>query len=164
LRSELTLTPATTLAVGSSGSLAGVRGAVTLTTGKSITGGFLFGAQGKVVGDGATIDVGSGHVAGLYGQLSLSGATVTSGHVAIIVASGQSLPASPNVDGIYLESGGNAINSMFKAICNASYVMDLAKESGADTWLAAAAGAAANKWLVIKAQGTIYKIALLANA
>lgn len=161
-RSELTLTPATTSNV--SGSVAGVRGLVTLTTGKSLAGGYAYGTQGKFIGDGATIAVGSAHVAGLYGQLSLAGATVTSGHVAIIVASGQSLPASANVDGIYLESGGNVINSMFKAICNANYVMDLAKESGADTWLAASAGAAANKWLVIKAQGTVYKIALLANS
>lgn len=140
VRSELTLTPATTLAVGSSGSLAGVRGCVTLTTGKSITDGFLFGAQGKVVLDGATVAVGTGHVAGLYAQLSGAGATITSGHVAILAVSGQSLPASANVNGIYLESGGNAINAAIQFNVHANFLFDINNFESAGIVAAAGSG------------------------
>lgn len=123
--SELTVTPATSVAVGSNGSLAGVRGCVTLTTGKSITDGYIYGVQGKAVLDGATVEVGSDHVAGVYAQLSASGATITSGHVAILAVSGQSLPASANVNAIYVESGGATINSMLQSNCRATYIFDL---------------------------------------
>jgi hypothetical protein len=125
IRSELTVTPATSVAVGSNGSLAAIRGCTTLTTGKEITDGYLYGVQGKVVLDGATTDIGSDHIAGLYGQMSASGATITSGHVAIIIASGQNLPTSSDIDGLYLESGGGQINSVIKSNVKADYFLDI---------------------------------------
>jgi len=125
IRSELTLTPTTSLAVGSTGSLAGIRGCVTLTTGKEITDGYLYGVQGKTILDGATVSVGSAHVAGVLAQMSASGATITDGHVAILVVSGQSLPASANVNAIYVESGGATINSAIQFNCRATYLFDV---------------------------------------
>ncbi|MFH0983663.1 MAG: hypothetical protein V2A79_19275 [Planctomycetota bacterium] len=160
-RSELTLTPATSLAVGSSGSLVGVRGHVALTTDKEITDGFIYGVQGKFTGDGATISVGSGHIAGLYAQMSGSGMTVTDGHVAILGISGQYLPNTANIDAIYVESGGDqkAINSVMKTICNALLVFDLDYESAAGNVAMATTSTTTTNigtsgWLKIKVHGT----------
>jgi hypothetical protein len=125
IRSELTVTPAATVAVGSNGSLAAVRGCMTLTTGKSITDGYLYGVQGKFVGDGATIDNGSDHIAGIYAQMSGSSMVVTSGHVAVVIASGQNLPTSSNVDMIYCESGNGTVNSVLKSNVKATYLLDV---------------------------------------
>lgn len=131
IRSELTVTPATSVAVGSNGSLAAVRGAVTLTTAKSITDGYLYGVQGKAVLDGATVAVGTDHIAGVYAQMSANGTTVTNGHVAIMIASGQNLPTSSNVDAIYCESGNGKINSVIKANVKCDYFLDISNfESG----------------------------------
>ena len=144
-----------------SNSLVGVRGLATVPSSGSATSGFIFGTQGKFIGDGATIDVGSAHVAGLYGQMSLSGATITSGHVAIGILSGQSLPASSNVDGLYMESGGNSINSLVKGIFNANYVIDLSKESGPAYALptsSTSAGACAQTGGIVAAKALAVKI------
>jgi hypothetical protein len=143
VRSELTLTPTTSLAVASTGSLAGVRGCVTLTTGKEITDGFLYGVQGKTVLDGGTVSVGSGHVAGVLAQLSASGATVTDGHVAILVVSGQTLPASANVNAIYIESGGANINSAIEFNCRADYLFNINNFESCGIVAAAGTGAGA---------------------
>src|ERR1035437_8158148 len=106
----------------------GVRTAITLTPGQTEAG-FVYGAEGKLIGDGATIDAGSSHLAGLYGQLSLaSNAVVTSGHVAAIIADVQTPPATggSNVDGIYTEQvKGTKINSAIKSAVNATYAFDL---------------------------------------
>jgi hypothetical protein len=137
VRSDLTLTPATTLAVGTNGSLAAVRGCVTLTSGKSITQGYLYGVEGKLVLDGATVAIGSDHAAGVYAQLSAASApTFTSGHVAILICSGQNLPSIAGLDGIYVESGNptggaDGINSVLKAICDSTYLFDVSGCNGA---------------------------------
>ena len=160
IRSELTLTGAV-VGMGTNSS-AGVRGLVTLAT--SATSGFMYGVQGKLVVDGATVNVGSNHASGIYGQLSASAATITSGHVAVIIASGQSLPTSSYIDMIYAESGGNAINSVLKSIVNATYILDLDYESGpgaAAMSLTGTAGATATKgWLKVNVHGTTRYIPL----
>ncbi len=126
IRSEITITPTgDTFAVTDGGSLAGVRGAITLTSADAITAGYLYGVQGKITIDGATVAVGSQHVAGIYAQMSGSGATLTSGHVAVIIASGQNLPTSANVNMIYCESGGGTVNSILQSNVKASYVFDI---------------------------------------
>lgn len=164
VRSELTLTPATTIAAASGGSLAGVRGLLTLTTGKTGTG-FMYGTQGKFVGDGATIDAGSSHVAGVYAQMSLNGTTVTSGHVAPLMSVGQHLPTSDNVDLIYIENNDvTTQHAIIHAIADATYLIDAEREDGAATFVASSAGSSAGKYLVLKLGGTVYKIALLANS
>lgn len=155
IRGEYTLS-GTPIVIQANGSIAGVRGAVTLNTGKTINGGFLYGTQGKIIADGATINVGSGHVAGVYAQMSANGATMTSGHIAIIVASGQNLPASANVDAIYIESGAGPINSALKTILNANVVFDISEQNVTDTMLSVTgtAGATATKgWLKCTVKG-----------
>jgi hypothetical protein len=162
--SELTLTPATTLAVAANGSLAAVRGCTTLTTGKSITGGFLYGTQGKLVLDGATVAVGSGHIAGVYGQMSAAGATFTSGHIAPIISCGQSLPAGI-ADMIYCENNDvTKLHAIIEAIANADFVVDATSEDGNSAYLVGTAGASASKYMRVKLSGTEYRIALLAAA
>jgi len=164
LRSELTLNPATTLAIAANSSLAGIRGFLQLNSGKSITAGYLYGVQGKFTGDGATIAVGSDHVAGVYAQMSGNGMTVTNGHVAILICSGQSLPASSNIDAIYIESGAGPINSALKTILNANYVFDISEQNVTNTMAKATSVAVANVgargWLKVFVQGAIRYIPL----
>jgi hypothetical protein len=165
VQSELTVTPATTLAVGSNGSLAAVRGAVTLSSGKSLTDGFLYGVQGKVVATGATIASSPDHIAGLYGQLDMAGATLTgAGHVAAVIGSIQGTPTSSNVDLFYGESvTGNVINSMFKAICKSDYVFDLASNTHTQMGVAGAATTPAG-WLKVMVEGVVRYINLWSTA
>ena len=164
VQSELTVTPATTLAVGSNGSLAAIRGATTLTTGKTITDGFLYGVQGKVIMDGATVVVGSDHIAGVYGQLSMDTTTLTSGHVAAVIGSIQGCPTSANIDLFYGESAtGNVINSMFKAFGKSTYVFDLASNTHTQMGITGAATTAAG-WLKVLVEGVTRYINLWSTA
>lgn len=162
VKSELVVTPATTAAIGSNGSLVGVRGAVTLTTGKSLTDGFLFGVQGKTILSGATVAVGSDHIAGVYAQLDAASATLTSGHIAALIASIQGTPTSANVDLIYGESvTGNVINSMFKAIAKSTYVFDLASNTHTQMSTTGTVGTTAAKgWLKVLVEGAVRYIPL----
>jgi hypothetical protein len=162
--SEVTIAPATTLAIGSNGSIAGLRGSVILTTGKSLTDGFLYGTQGKLTLDGATVAVGPDHVAGLYGQLSMNGTTLTSGHIAGVISDIQGTPTSALVDLFYGESvTGNVINSMFKAICKSTYVFDLASNTHVQMGVTGAATTAAG-WLKVLVEGVVRYINLWSTA
>lgn len=162
IRSELTLTPATTMAVGSNGSMVGVRGAVTLTTGKDISDGYLYGVQGKLVLDGATVAVGSDHIAAVYGQLSMSGTTLTSGHISAIHADIQATPSSSLVNGVYVESAtGNVINAFFAGFGKTDYVFDLASNTHVQMSTTGTAGATATKgWLKVRVEGAVRYIPL----
>lgn len=160
-RGEATLTPATSLTVGT-GSIVGLRGLVTLTSGKSITGGFVYGTQGKAILDGATVAVGSAHIAGVYAQMSAAGATFTSGHIAPLMSVGQSLPAGI-ADMIYCENNSpNKLHAILEAIANADFVIDATSEDGNSGFLVTTAGSAASKYMRVKLSGTEYRIALLA--
>jgi hypothetical protein len=150
-----------------------VRTALTLQPSKIATG-YVYGAEGKLIGDGATIDAGGAHLAGLYGQLSLAGAVVTSGHVAAVIADVQTPPdtGANLVDGIYVEQVvGSPINSILKAIANATYAFDLhigpgvtsfAPAAGTGSTSAGAATGVAAKVLKVLIDGTVYYIPLFA--
>lgn len=163
IKGEITLTPSTSFAASpATDSIAGVRGVVTLTTGKSITAGFLYGAQGKIVLDGATVDVGSAHIAGIYGQMSAAGATLTSGHIAPIISCGQHLPAGI-ADMIYVENNDTTkLHAILEAVANADFVIDATSEDANSAYLVGTAGASASKYMRVKLSGTEYRIALLA--
>ena len=161
IRSELTLTGAV-IGMGTNSSV-GIRGAVILST--SATSGFMYGAQGKFVGDGATVDIGSGYATGVLGQLSLTGATVTSGHVAALIANvGPTAPASANVDLIYAENEQGPINSVLRSIANTTYVFDVAAADGLGASAMSTtgtAGATATKgWLKVHVGGAVRYIPL----
>ncbi len=161
LEADVTLTPATTATI--SGSVVGVRGLVTLSSGKSLgTSSYLYGTQGKAILDGATVAVGSAHVAGVYAQMSAAGATFTSGHIAPLISSGQSLPAGI-ADMIYCENNSpNKLHAVLEAVANADFVFDCTSEDGNSAYLATTAGSSASKYVRIKLSGTEYRIALLA--
>ena len=107
-----------------SGTVAGIRGIVTLTG--SIASGptYLYGSQGKAVLDGVTLAAGSGHVCATLAQMSASGTTVTNGHVAPLIVSGQNLPTSANVNMIYCESGGGTVNAVLQSNVKSTYIFD----------------------------------------
>lgn len=161
LEENITLTPATTVTVGT-GSVVGVRGLVTVSSGKSLTGGYLYGSQGKAILDGATVAVGSAHVAGVYAQMSAAGATFTSGHIAPLMSVGQSLPAGI-ADMIYCENNSpNKLNAILEAVANADFVVDATSEDSNSAYLATTAGTTASKYMRVRLSGTEYRIELLA--
>jgi hypothetical protein len=169
ITSQFTLSPtAGTLTLSpTTDSLAAMRGAITLTSGDTLAAGFLYGVQGKLTLDGTTIAVGSGHIAGVYGQMSGNGMTATSGHIAVIIASGQNLPTSANVDMLYAESGGGTVNSVLKAYVKSTYFFDISGEANfAHSTVATGAGQcgqnglAATKALAVKVDNTAYFIPL----
>lgn len=162
LKAELVVTPTTAVTVSSNGSLAAIRGMITLTTGKSITDGFLYGVQGKLTLDGATVAVGSDHIAAVYAQMSATGATFTSGHIAPIISCGQHLPAGI-ADMIYCENNDvTKLHAILEAIANADFVFDVTSEDGNPAFIVDTAGSSASKYLRIKVKGTEYKLELLA--
>ena len=122
----------------------GVRGLLTLAAAANATSGFYYGTQGKLVADSATVAIGSNHAAGVYAQASFASGTVTSGHVAALIADVQTPPSTggANVDAIYAEQvTGTKINSAFKAIVNSTYAFDLdTTGAGAGATCAPAAG------------------------
>jgi hypothetical protein len=169
IASQFTLTPTggTLTMSPTTDSLAAMRGAITLTSGDTLAAGFLYGVQGKLTLDGTTIAVGSGHIAGVYGQISGNGMTATSGHIAVIIASGQNLPTSANVDMLYAESGGGTVNSVLKAYVKSTYFFDISGEANfAHSTVATGAGQcgqnglAATKALAVKVDNTAYFIPL----
>ena len=149
---EMTLSGATVAVVGN-GSLVGVKGGVTVNTGTTVNSGYLYGAEGKVTCAG-TVVLGSDYMTGVLGQLNLAGATITSGHIAAIIANIQNPITSAYVDGIYVESSGPAVvNSVVKSIANTSFVLDLSPDSGASACIntTGTAGATATKgWLKVQ--------------
>lgn len=143
LRSELTLNTASGNTITPSpatDSFAAIRGAATLTSGKTLAAGFLYGVQGKVTATGATIAIGSNHLAGVYAQLDLGGtATITNGHVAGLIVSGQNWPQSAYLDGIYVESGVygsvGTFNSLLKCVFDGAVVFDLSEQNSTGTMI-----------------------------
>jgi hypothetical protein len=116
----------------------GTRGEVSLPNSASMsTGTFAYGAQGKLsCGAGTTIAAGSGHVCGTMGQIDISGATTTSGHIACLIASIQDTTnsARPAVDGIYVElpayGSGAKMNSVLKGFGGCSTIIDVSGAVG----------------------------------
>ena len=119
----------------SSGNLVGVRGAVTAATGASLTGGYFYGAQGKAITGTATINIGSGDFAGVYGQLDVTGGTLTSGHVAPLESNlfgattgthGSALP----IDQLYMEhAAGGVIRDAIHIFGKMDYLIDFESNS-----------------------------------
>jgi hypothetical protein len=114
----------TQAATTTTGTVVGVRGVVTATTAMS---NFAYGTQGKIVLDGVTVTAGSSHVCGVLAQISGSAATFTSGHIAALICSGQTLPASAGTTAnmIYCESGGSKINACLESNVAANYFMSI---------------------------------------
>ena len=116
-----------------SGNLVGVRGEANIPAGGAISGStFVYGVQGKLImTSSSSCDVGSGHVCGVLGQMDISGGTMTSGHIACIIASIQDTTntARTTVNGIYIElptyGSGAKMNSAIQVNGGASYMLDM---------------------------------------
>ncbi len=109
IHGALTITPTTTFAVAAGGSLAGVRGEITVSANKSFTDGFLYGSQGKVTLNGTIAEVAAARIAGVLGQLDLAAGTVTLGQLSAVWADIQGDPTLTVNDQLY---GLRVTNSM----------------------------------------------------
>lgn len=122
LRGEIT-----TFSTFTSGNLVGVRGAVTIAAGATVSGGYLYGNQGKLI-TGTGIITG-GNQFGLFGQLDVTGATLTSpGHIAALSGNifGYNSGTSTSLNNLYLEAaGGGVINSHIQVFGKATWVLDI---------------------------------------
>ena len=159
---DITLTAAT-VAVANNSNIAANRGTITINTGTTLNSGYFYGAEGKVTCAG-TIVLGSDYLTGVLGQINLTGATVTSGHIAAVIANIQGPVASAYVDGVYVESSGPAqINSMFKGIANTEFVLDVSVDSGSPVAYSetGTAGSTTGKgWLAVNVGGVTRYIPL----
>jgi hypothetical protein len=121
----------TTFTTMTSGNLVGTRGEVTM--GGSVSGtAFLYGAQGKIITGANTIDVGSGYVAGVFGQLDLTGATVTTGYVCGVASDIFGVSSGTVAADLFYgqHADGGTINSFFRAYGNATSVFEFDTNSG----------------------------------
>lgn len=152
-----------------SGNLVGSRGSVTITNSTNVGSGvYLYGSQGKLISGTGTIDAGSGHIAGVYGQLDLTGGTITSGHIAAVIGDIFAVGSNgANVDNFYAEqTTGTANNSAFKAIVNSTYMFDLASAAGATNCsLTGTPGAVTGTtgWIKVNLNGTTRYIPLASS-
>jgi hypothetical protein len=120
--------------VAPSGSIVGVRGAVTIPAGTTLTSGYVYGTQGKVVIQGTVTATGGANAAtGIQGQLDLSAATgLTSGYVSAgwfdmgATASAAAITGQANLTILELDNTTNAvIHSIILSAANASYFFDV---------------------------------------
>jgi hypothetical protein len=117
---------ATTAATMTSGNLVGVRGAVTMPTGGAISGSYLYGVQGKII-TGTATNSGTA-LAGVYGQIDVTGGTLSAGNNAAVQANiyGANSGAFTKLNSIYTESaGGGIINAHIRMFGKAAYVFDI---------------------------------------
>jgi hypothetical protein len=129
-----------------SGNLVGARGVATVV---GASGGFIYGAQGKVVSTGTLS--GSSWTAGVFGQFDLSAATVNGGQTAAIWGdygtSVGTVTSAVGARGIAMtNTTGMKLNAQDYRYGDATYLMELAS-SGTPTYYAAAgtsAGSAGN--------------------
>lgn len=101
IHGAITCTPTSTFAVSAGGSLAGVRGEVTVTALKSFTDGFLYGAQGKVTLAGTIAEASAARITGVLGQTDLASGTVTAGQVSGLWADLQGSPTLTVPDQVF---------------------------------------------------------------
>ncbi len=121
-----------------SGNIVGVRGSVTAV---GASGGFLYGAQGKVIGTGTYS--GSSWTAGVFGQLDISGATVNAGQMAPIWGDyGTSSGTMTNTTGlrgvVMTNTTAAVLNAQDYRYGNATYLLELAGAGGTLNYYAAA--------------------------
>ena len=146
-----------------SGTFVGIRGELYLSANYN---GFGYGVQGKLITNANTIAAGSNHVCAVMAQVDYSGATLTSGHLACLVASVQNSGAAINAtafDPIYIEAptygANNWVNSYINMYGSSKYVFAF---GGFDPTVVAVAASdtTISKKLKILVNSTPYYIAL----
>lgn len=119
-----------TIADMTSGNVVGVRGSVTNV---GASGGFIYGAQGKVISSGTI--AGSSWSAGVFGQLDISTATVNAGQMAPVWADfGATSGTMTDVTGLRMFAGTNTtaavLNAMDYRYGKASALFELSGDAG----------------------------------
>lgn len=155
---EITLPAAVT-----SGNPVGVRGSVTIPTAGTVSGAYLYGAQGKVITGTGTFS--GTALAGVYGQLDVTGGTISGGNVAAVQANiyGATSGSIP-IEGVYVEhAGGGVINSLIKLFGKSDYVLDIASNTHTQMGTTGGATTAAG-WLKVKVEGVVRYINLFSTA
>jgi hypothetical protein len=132
------------------------------TCGGTVSAGtYIYGTQGKVtVGAFAT----SGVVAGLYGQLDVTGSTISAGNISPIQSNlyGYTTGTSTILTGLYIEhAGGGVINSGIRIFGKCTYVLDVETNVHNQVSTTGTAGSTAAKgWLKILVDGVARYIPL----
>ena len=121
-----------------SGNLVGVRGEVDCV---GASGGFLYGAQGKVIPSGTLS--GSSWTAGVFGQLDISAATINAGQTACLWgdygATSHTLTDTSGMRGVAMTNTTAAVlNAQDYRYGNATYLLELAGAGGTLNYYAAA--------------------------
>ena len=169
LHSAVVITPTSTFSVTGGGSIAGVRGEVTLTTAKSFTDGFLYGVQGKFTLNGTMAEVSAARIVGVLGQLDLASGTVTAGQASAIWADIQaSSPTLTVPDQINVLRVTNSTSSTLNAMAffygQSTYFFTCGRDGGTPTYFGATAPTSLAKSLKIDVGGTTYYIGLYTAA
>lgn len=162
--SEVTLS-GTTIAIAAGGSIAGVRGAITIPTGKTFTEGFLYGTQGKVTLVGTINEGAAARIAGVLGQVDLSTGTVTAGQVSALWGDFQGTPTMTTPDQVNIVRATNSsnatVNAVLMAYGKASYFATFGADGGAANvayWGTVAPTSLAKSLKILGPDGTPYYI------
>ncbi len=171
LQSSLTLTPASTISVTGSGSLAAVRGDVTLSASKSFTDGFLYGVQGKCILSGIIAEVSAARATGVLGQIDFGTGTLTAGQVSAVWGDLQGTPTLTVNDQLYVARFTNSMATGKKAQAfqlmygAADFFLDASADGGSADWGVIGAGtySTADGYLKVNVYGSTYRIALFSG-
>lgn len=146
--------------VQTSGTVIPIRGEAFASA--AISGGYVYGVQGKATLNGQAF---SGTVlAGVYGQLDVTGGTVSAGHVAPIQSNiyGANSGAYGSIVGLYIEhAGGGVIDSLIEVFGKSDYVFRIASNTHTNVSTTGTAGATTSKgWLKVIVDGAVRYIPL----
>jgi hypothetical protein len=157
--SEMTLTPTTTMSVTGGGSLAGVRGGVTISATKTFADGFVYGSQGKVTLNGTFAESSAGRLVGALGQVDLASGVVTSGQVSglwsDIQMTSPTLTSHAEINSLRVtNSGGSNINALIFGYGKADYFMQLGEPTASFISAGAATPSSTMKKIKVNIGGT----------
>jgi hypothetical protein len=154
------LTGSSTLPAWTSGTAIGVAGRIT-GGGTISAGSYVYGTQGKVTVGSYTS---SGIVAGVYGQLDVTGSTISAGNIAPVQANiyGYNTGTSTVLTGLYVEhAGGGVIQSLARFFGKSTYVFDIASNTHVQMSTTGTVGTTASKgWLKVLVEGAVRYIPL----
>lgn len=154
-------------------SVVGVRGCISIAAPTTITVGYLYGVQGKVVVQGTLATTGGEYSAGVQGQVDLSVAVgITSPLSALwldmgATASAAIIAAPTKVNAVVITNTTAAvINALFQATANASYLFDVTDLSAGGAHFyhnsGSGLGSIGTDYLTVLVNGAIRHLALYA--
>ncbi len=177
MASTVTFTPASTVTISGSNSVAATSGEIILSAGKTMQDGFYYGTRGKFTGTTGTFNqTSAGRITGIIGQSNLGTMVLTAGQVSGVWADLQGGPTNTAHETYPLRvSNSMSINSdalaLFVGHADAAFsVSDLGNGSSGDFVINASGtsagqcaqtgGVVFTKTLKIVADGTTYYIGL----